>query len=253
MGKNSAIEWTDHTFNPWWGCERVSPACDNCYAETWAHRLGKDLWGKDAPRRFFSDDHWREPFRWNRQAEREGNRRRVFCASMADVFERRKDLDAERERLWPVIENTPMLDWLLLTKRPANARTIAPWGNDWPSNVWLGTTAENQQWYEARAKHLDAAPARIVFMSFEPLLGPISLQDRRLDWAIVGGESGVRARAMEPQWALSLRDQCVARGIPFHFKQWGEYRMGELLGKKKSGRMLEGRTWDELPVNAAFG
>lgn len=253
MGKNSAIEWTDHTFNPWWGCERVSPACDNCYAETWAHRLGKDLWGKDAPRRFFGDGHWREPLLWNGHAEREGKRRRVFCASMADVFEHREDLGEQRERLWPLIEKTPMLDWLLLTKRPANARTIAPWGNDWPSNVWLGTTAENQQWYDTRAKHLDAVPARIVFMSFEPLLGPITLRDHRLDWAIVGGESGARARAMEPGWALSLRDQCVARGIPFHFKQWGEYRMGEMLGKKKSGRILEGRTWDELPSDTAFG
>jgi protein gp37 len=169
---------------------------------------------------------------------------------MADVFERRQDLDEQRKRLWPLIEKTPMLDWLLLTKRPANARTMTPWGNDWPSNVWLGATAENQQWYDARAKHLDAAPARTVFMSFEPLLGSISLRSHRLDWAIVGGESGTRARVMEPSWAMSLRDQCVARGIPFHFKQWGEYRMGVMLGKKKAGRVLEGRIWDELPTTA---
>jgi protein gp37 len=248
MAKNSAIEWTDHTFNPWWGCEKVSPACENCYAEQWARRLGRELWGKSSERRFFSDEHWRGPIRWDREARTEGVRRRVFCASMGDVFEHRTDLDPARERLWHLIESTPSLDWLLLTKRPANVRSMVPWSTDWPINVWLGTTAENQKWYRIRARHLDDSPARVVFMSFEPLLGPINLEQHRLDWAIVGGESGRSARAMSPAWALSLRDQCSRLDIPFHFKQWGEYREGERLGKKVSGRLLEGRTWDEFPL-----
>ena len=118
MGKNSKIEWTHHTFNPWWGCTRVSAACVHCYAETWSKRLGKKLWGPKAPRRFLSDAYWMEPIKWNREAKQQGHRARVFCASMADVFEARSDLNASRERLWKLIEETPQLDWLLLTKRP---------------------------------------------------------------------------------------------------------------------------------------
>src|SRR5258708_7584279 len=117
MGKNSHIEWTHHTFNPWWGCTKVSPACDNCYAEAWAKRVGNDVWGSKAPRRFFSDSHWKEPLKWQAQAAEEEERARVFCASMADVFEARPELDAPRARLWKLIESTPNLDWLLLTKR----------------------------------------------------------------------------------------------------------------------------------------
>jgi protein gp37 len=254
MGKNSAIEWTDHTFNPWWGCERVSPACDNCYAEVWARRLGHTLWGKDAPRRFFSDAHWNEPLRWNRQAAREAIRRRVFCASMADVFENRPDLNSQRERLWQLIEMTPNLDWLLLTKRPANVRVKAPWRARWPENVWIGTTAENQQWYDTRARQLDRVAAKVAFISFEPLLGPIKLNGYRTDWAIVGGESGRAARPMQPEWARSLRDQCTQAGIAFHFKQWGEWQPShdgmERVGKSIAGRLLDGREWNELPVPA---
>src|ERR1043166_782056 len=128
MGANSAIEWTDHTFNPWWGCVKVSPACDFCYAEVWGRRLGKGVGGKDAPRRFFADAHWNEPLRWNRAAAKVGIRRRVFCASMADVFEQRDDLNPQRERLWKLIDSTPNLDWLLLTKRPHNVMTLVPLG-----------------------------------------------------------------------------------------------------------------------------
>src|SRR4051812_9666266 len=114
MAKNSKIEWTHHTFNPWWGCDRVSPACKHCYAETWAHRLGFDLWAKDAPRRMLSDAYWRQPLTWNDEAQVTRSRARVFCASMADVFENRPDLNASRARLWSLIESTPNLDWLLL-------------------------------------------------------------------------------------------------------------------------------------------
>ncbi len=119
MAKNSQIEWTHHTFNPWWGCTKVSSACDNCYAELWAKRMGHQLWGTAAPRRFFGDKHWQEPLMWNEEAGLASRRERVFCASMADVFER-SDLDAQRARLWQLIQSTPNLDWLLLTKRPQN-------------------------------------------------------------------------------------------------------------------------------------
>src|SRR5262249_54064076 len=129
MGDKTAIEWTDHTFNPWWGCVEVSPACDFCYARTWAQRRGHPVWGTDAPRRFFGEAHWGEPLRWNRRAAATGRRARVFCASMADVLEERHDpvgalLEQARARLWATIEATPNLDWLLLTKRPAGDRPL---------------------------------------------------------------------------------------------------------------------------------
>ena len=163
MGKESKIEWTHHTFNPWWGCIRVSPACKHCYADTWAKRLGANLWGAKSERRFFSDAHWNEPIKWNREAVTQGVRRRVFCASMADVFEDRRELDLHRERLWRLIEATPQLDWLLLTKRIEHVRTLAPWKSRWPANIWLGTSTENQRWLEKRVDHLlehDAAVLR---------------------------------------------------------------------------------------------
>src|SRR5712671_6808752 len=131
MAKNSSIEWTDHTFNPWWGCSKVSPGCNNCYAETWAKRVGEKIWGKDEPRRFFTDKHWDEPLKWNDEALSSGTRRRVFCASMADVFEQRTDLNPWRARLWKLTEETPKLDWLLLTKRPENIAASVRWGTTW--------------------------------------------------------------------------------------------------------------------------
>lgn len=283
MAKNSSIEWTHHTFNPWWGCVRVSPACKNCYAETWARRLGLELWGPRSPRRFFGDEHWREPLKWNREAERDGERRRVFCASMADVFEARPELNAWRERLWALVAETPWLDWLLLTKRPERVDRHVPWASAWPGNVWLGTTAENQHWADKRVPELLRHPAAVLFISAEPLLGFIDLSRylrapgkaaRSLDWVIAGGESGPRSRPMNPDWARDLRDQCAASGAKFHFKQWGhwspeslgvdrEHRRVEVLGrdgqpvvlvrigKKASGRLLDGTTWDELPAPRA--
>src|SRR5207245_7041240 len=154
MGKNSSIEWTDHTFNPWWGCTKVSPACTNCYAEVWARRVGADVWGASSERRFFSEKHWQEPLKWNADATAMNRRKRVFCASMADVFESRHDLDDERAKLWNLIDATPSLDWLLLTKRPENIQLMAPWKDIWPRNVWLGTTVENHMYAETRLPHL---------------------------------------------------------------------------------------------------
>lgn len=276
MAKNSHIEWTNHTFNPWWGCHRVSPACDNCYAETWAKRVGQSIWGQRAPRRLFEAAHWREPLKWNREASAEGIRARVFCASMADVFESRVTLNKERQRLWSLIDETPNLDWLLLTKRPQHILSMTPWGQNWPSNVWIGTSVENQKLAELRLPHLLAVPAAIRFLSCEPLLGPLDLRPwfvrpscYPINWVIAGGESGSGSRPMHPHWAVELLHQCQAANVPFHFKQWGHWApldekqgagrkpqvtVGDYhpvqmvaLGKKLAGRTLEGTTWDDLP------
>jgi len=276
MAQNSSIEWTDHTFNPWWGCSKVSPACDNCYAELWAKRMGHQVWGSGAARRFFSAAHWNEPLAWNEDARVARKRKRVFCASMADVFERRAELNAERDRLWRLIEQTPWLDWLLLTKRPQNIANMVPWDEAWPQNVWLGTTVESQMFAEKRLPFLLENAAVVRFLSCEPLLGSLDLSAwfRRpglnsIDWVIAGGESGPRSRPMHPDWAASLLRQCNEAHVPFHFKQWGHWaptgnksdglssRTVTLpherpvrmipLGKKAAGRLLEGATWNGLP------
>ncbi|MGB7542711.1 MAG: phage Gp37/Gp68 family protein [Burkholderiales bacterium] len=277
MARNSAIEWTHHTFNPWWGCTKVSAGCKNCYAETFAHRIGQSIWGASAERRFFGEAHWRDPLRWDTEARREGTRRRVFCASMSDIFEGRKELDALRDRLWRVIDDTRSLDWLLLTKRPERIARYVPWRDRWPANVWLGVTTENQRWADKRIPLLLEFPAAVRFLSCEPLLGSIDLtrwlnQSRCLDWVIAGGESGHKARPMNPEWARRLRDQCGAASVPFHFKQWGHWgpdyanaaetrkrvRLVDSggapvtlvrLGKHAAGRNLDGRTWDEFPAS----
>lgn len=273
MAKDSKIEWTHHTFNPWWGCAKVSPACKHCYAETWAKRVGHQLWGARSPRRFFSEAHWREPLKWNAEASAQGERRRVFCASMADVFEARAELDPWRDKLWALIEETPALDWLLLTKRPHRIASCAPW-RDWPANVWLGTTAETQKWANERVPALLENRAAVHFISSEPLLGRLDLSpwlvSGGIDWVITGGESGPHARPTAPAWVRSLRDQCAAAGVAFHFKQWGHWApsdeppggsvktmhvdggdgMRELLmavGKKAAGRVLDGQLWDGVP------
>ncbi|AWJ91448.1 phage Gp37/Gp68 family protein (plasmid) [Azospirillum baldaniorum] len=254
MAENSAIEWTDATFNPWIGCTKVSPACDHCYAETLSKaRLGVP-WGAGQPRRRTSVQNWNLPLRWNRKAEKEGRRMRVFCASLADVFDAEVS-DEWRNDLFDLIDRAPNLDWLLLTKRPAVARKVMP-ATPRP-NVWLGTTVESQAMAETRIPHLLATPAAVRFLSMEPLLGPVDLTRvvisegpaefyghpnitkarftvnalagvqsfgwRSLDWVIVGGESGPKARPMHPDWARSLRDQCAAADVPFLFKQWGEW------------------------------
>lgn len=259
MGENSKIEWTDHTFNVAWGCEKVSPACDHCYAETWAKRYGMG-WGKDAPRRVMSENHWRAPEKWNTAAQKAGKVARVFCSSMADVFEDHLTLAAQRGRLWPIIDRTPFLQWLLLTKRPENVRAMVPppWLKKWPTNVIFGTTVENQEWAERRLPHLIALGAR-CFVSYEPALGPIDLTFgvpnpqpiafagetmpaiAGIDWLIAGGESGAGARPMMLSWVRSIRDQCKAAGVSFFLKQKIED------GRKISLPMLDGRQWAEMP------
>jgi len=232
MGQDSKIEWTHHTFNPWWGCVKVSDGCKHCYADTFSKRYGHDIWGVDKPRRFFGDKHWNEPVKWNREAEKAGERRRVFCASMADVFEGREDCAPHRWRLFNLIETTPNLDWLLLTKRPENILNLLPtnWLIDPRPNVWLGTTVENQEQAGRRIPELLEAPAVVRFLSCEPLLGPVNLHEVTrnpfggipgIDWVIAGGESGHHARPMAEAWARDLRDQCNNAGIAFFMKQMG--------------------------------
>ena len=176
MGKDSRIEWTHHTFNPWWGCVRVSAACDHCYAETWAKRLGEDVWGPHSERRFFTDAHWKEPLKWNKEAGEANSRRRVFCASMADVFENRNDLIPHRKRLLELIAQTPNLDWLLLTKRIHLVKRQLPKGYEFPRNVWLGATVENQEAVKRIKYLLEFESPSVRFLSCEPLLSAIDIQ-----------------------------------------------------------------------------
>lgn len=370
--KETGISWCDFTFNPWIGCQKVSPACKHCYAEELTNRFGGDFSGT---RKLTSDAYWREPSKWNREAEGASERPRVFCASLADVFEdwngpivdhrggrlrvspvgawvsagplgsetdmqRMSDdfcdvtMNDVRQRLFALIDATPNLDWLLLTKRPENIKRminiirldggttgrIPEFDIDTPAhpyfrrNVWLGTTCENQEQADKRIPELlkcrDLSP--VLFLSCEPLLGPVDLtkvevpehadrlrrpwdiegykfnalqehdEDRfhqgpaTINWVIVGGESGPNARPTHPEWARSLRDQCQAAGVAFHFKQWGEYVPGDhdsvkfgddhkttlpwhspdfgndltpmvRVGKSRAGRLLDGREWNEVP------
>lgn len=331
MGANSSIEWTDHTFNPWTGCLRVSPGCDNCYAAATAKRNAAVFggWEPGDARKRTSAAYWRKPLAWNAEAKRGGRRARVFCASMADVFDNCAD-PAWRCDLWDLIAETPHLDWLLLTKRPQNIADMLPPGwRDGYSNAWLGTTVENQAEADRRIPHLLKTPAAKRFLSCEPLLGPVDLSGWMpgdngcqgcddgegygnrcsrddipreeqcpwnraaqytkdhgpydahgcpaavtchvvtIDWVISGGESGPGARPSHPDWHRSLRDQCAAAGVPFFFKQWGEWApAGELgfhghehkprqgmppasmlrVGKKAAGALLDGREHREFPA-----
>jgi len=297
MGQDSKIQWTTHTWNPWRGCTKVSPGCANCYAEAMSKRnpavLG--VWGDGGTRVVASESQWREPLKWDRAAKAAGERHRVFCASLADVFEDwdgqvvgsqggrllvdglgawRKEsenvtgrdwdkltLDHARDRLFDLIDATPNLDWLLLTKRPENLDRMLPWTSAhagqyrervWP-NVWVGTTVENQEQADKRIPILLKIPAAVRFLSVEPMLGRVDLgkylgfqhedeigienPDQSLpreqgvpfhdpwvrgpDWVICGGESGAKARNFNIHWARDLRDQCKAAGAPFFMKQLG--------------------------------
>jgi protein gp37 len=230
VGDRTSIAWTDHTFNPWWGCEKVSEACKFCYAEREAHRFGHQVWGKGADRRTFSTKHWMRPHAWDIAAKAAGVRRRVFCASMADVFEAREDLDGERRKLWDLIESTSGLDWLLLTKRPENIGRMVPadWLRQPRPNVWYGTTVENQATADKRIPELLMLPGPVRFLSCEPLLEPINLfeyltpvRPRRIDWVIAGGESGPRPRLLDQAWIEDLMEQARAGGAAMFVKQLG--------------------------------
>ena len=349
------IEWTSthnpdgtitpgYTFNPWEGCSKVSEGCKNCYAEERSKRFKTVEWGPGGTRRRTSKANWKKPLAWNKQAEAEGVRKRVFCASLADVFEDRPELHKWRTDLFTLILQTSNLDWLLLTKRPENVmpsidaafeiaqesdmssdakKSLFAWSlGALPNNVWIGTSVENQEQADKRIPELLKVPAKVRFLSMEPLLGPVDLRHfltifdhcpedseeegcegchglpnidehgecnavftKQLNWVICGGESGPHARPMHPDWARSLRDQCQAAGVPFLFKQWGEWVDVENLeddwegarrrhwpdslsrlrmehppahciggdtevarvGKHAAGRELDGRTWDQFP------
>lgn len=224
MSETTGIGWTDHTFNPWWGCTEVSPGCAHCYARVWAARMGHAVWGKHAPRKAASDGYWTKPLAWNRAAAKVGERRRVFCASMGDVFEDHPLCNAERPKLWPLIRATPHLDWLLLTKRAHRIAECLPddWGNGYP-NVWLGVSVENQSMLP-RIERLAAIPAVVRFVSAEPLLGPLEIPPDlllALDWIIVGGESGpdgVR-REMQIEWMARVVEGAVDAAVAVYVKQ----------------------------------
>jgi protein gp37 len=223
MSQNSKIEWTDHTFNPWIGCQKVSPGCDHCYAESQNkfRKWNGGTWGPHAPRKRTAQSTWKNPLKWAREASDRGKSARVFCASLADVFDNKASEEA-REDLFELIRQTPTLDWLVLTKRPEKIAKLLPvdWGDGY-SNVWLGTTAEDQEWYDHRWSILRKIPAKIRFISYEPALGPLRLKPWNVqpDWVICGGESGAGPRYMQPDWARSLRDQCANFGVAFFMKQ----------------------------------
>lgn len=267
--ENSKIEWTQHTFNPWWGCFKISDGCKNCYAEKLDARFGETHWGKDAPRKFMSDAHWNKPLVWNRKAAAAGERHRVFCASMSDVLEILPDghpstdaINEARERLWALMAETQSLDWLILTKRPENFHLI-PSQNRSHGNIWLGVTAENQEQADIRIPLLlEQSWASVRFVSYEPALGPVDLekfvcdtsgepaesfphfpakQNHGLNWIICGGESGPGHRPMDLNWVRMMRAQCWWSEIPFLFKQKIED------GKKVSLPILDGVRHAEFP------
>jgi protein gp37 len=312
MADQTNIEWADSTFNPWIGCTKISPACDHCYAETLMDsRLGRVQWGAGQQRVRTSPANWRKPVQWNARADafREcaacgwrGDlarrdeplafacpacdvtdwrpaRRRVFCASLADVFD--NEVDPQwRADLFDLIARCENLDFLLLTKRIGNVRGMLPvtWTigatKPWP-NVWLGATICNQEEADRDIPKLLSTPAALRFVSIEPMLSQIDLNLgwnndtgrwdssgrelplRRIDWVICGGESGPGARPMQPEWVRSLRDQCETARVPFMFKQWGEWAPeatsahGDApmvkYGKHLAGRRIDGRTHDGFP------
>lgn len=250
MGDVTGISWCDHTHNSWWGCLEVSPGCEKCYARILAERFGHAVWGapRDTERMITSNANWRKPLVWNaraaandtnwddktwRPAVRGGQRRLVFSASMSDVFEWHPQLDLPRQRLWKLIEDTPYLDWLLLTKRPMNIKRMLPkaWLDDPRPNVWLGTSAEDQERADLRIPYLLDVPAVVHFISAEPLLGPIDFGDylgpERINWVITGGESGAGHRPMDPKWVEDIDAQCDDAAIAHFFKQHGGRRPGD--------------------------
>ncbi len=283
MGKNSKIEWCDHTFNPWIGCTKVSPGCAHCYAEVstparTARAQGRETWGKGAQRMRTGESYWEQPHKWERESlariDAGGQPARVFCSSLADMF------DPEVPAQWfldlaQLITLCPGLTWMLLTKRPENILprlTLATLWRGFPSNVQIGCTVENQEWANKRRDIFKEVPATVKYVSYEPALG-------KVDWTgwefinglICGGESGHAARPMNPAWARASREWCAANNVPFFFKQWGEWvdtsnapagliSGDDLLaaslerrivmhrvGKHRAGRILDGVEHNSLP------
>lgn len=242
MAEQTEISWADATFNPWIGCTKVSPACDFCYAaRDNERRKWVPGWGAGVPRRRTKT--WGNPIAWDRKAAATGTRPRVFCASLADVFDNEVP-DEWRTDLWALLRKTPNLRWLLLTKRIGNAAKMLP--PDWPyPNAGLMATLANQEEWDRDYPKLARLPATWKGVSAEPLLGPINIGDAKPDWIITGGESGASHRYTDPQWVRSIRDQCAANGIAFHHKQWSGNR------PKSNGCELDGREHKDFPAALA--
>lgn len=227
MAEKSIIAWTNNTFNPWMGCTKVSDGCKNCYAETLTkNRMGLSLWGKNGRRQVTTDANWKKPLQWDKEAEKNGERTRVFCASLCDVFEDHPTANATRPRLWSLIERCQWLDWQILTKRPERIEANLPgnWGNGW-GNVWLGTSIEDMR-VAHRADVLREIPATVRFISYEPALGPLNDLDLTgIDWILYGGESGSGYRPENKQWARDMKVKCESIGTcAFFHKQSAAYR-----------------------------
>lgn len=231
----SKIEWTQSTWNPITGCTKVSPGCKYCYAERMAKRL--QAMGKPAYQNGFQvtihEELFEYPLQWK-------SPRLIFVNSMSDLFHERVPEDIIL-RLFDVMNRASWHTFQVLTKRAERLSQISP-SVQWTDNIWAGVSVENAE-YLHRIDYLRSTGAKVKFLSLEPLLGPLSNLDLTgIDWVIVGGESGPNARQMEPEWATEIRDACLQRNVPFFFKQWGG------TNKKKNGRLLEDRTWDEMPA-----
>lgn len=234
----SSIEWTEATWNPVTGCQKISPGCKNCYAERMAKRL-KAMGQPNYANGFKLTMHehmLNRPFEWK-------SPKIIFVNSMSDLFH--DDVEVSFiQKVFDVMRNAYWHNFQVLTKRPERVIELNS-RLEWAPNIWMGTSVENED-YSFRVDQLRQTNAHVKFLSLEPLLGPISnLNLENINWVIVGGESGPNARPMEKEWAIDIRDQCIKTSTPFFFKQWGGVR------KKKAGRVLEGRTWDEMPMNVA--
>ena len=235
MATKSAIEWTESTWNPLTGCTKISPGCKNCYAERMAKRL--KAMGQEKYRNGFKltlhPESLDEPLRWKKP-------QMIFVNSMSDLFH--KDVPVEFIRqVFGVMRQAHWHTFQVLTKRAERLLELDA-QIDWPENVWMGVSVENQD-YAFRIDLLRQTHARVKFLSLEPLLGPLpALRLKGIDWVIVGGESGPKARSIKREWVTEIRDQCLYAGVPFFFKQWGG------TNKKKTGRLLDGKTWDEWPM-----
>jgi protein gp37 len=235
MATQSKIEWTESTWNPVTGCTKISPGCKICYAERMALRL-QAMGQRNYANGFKLTLHehtLRKPLSWKKP-------QRIFVNSMSDLFHDEVPLEFIL-RVFDVMKHADWHQFQVLTKRSQRLLELSS-QIEWPTNVWMGVSVENQD-YTFRIDHLRETGARIKFLSLEPLLGPLpGLDLNGIDWAIVGGESGFGARPMQKEWVLEIRGQCRAAGVPFFFKQWGG------INKKRTGRLLEGRTWDDMPI-----
>ena len=242
--KDSLIAWTDHTFNPWMGCAKVSAGCKNCYAERLTkNRMGLSLWGEGRTRQVTKSP-WRNVLKWERDAAHAAEQALVFCGSLCDVFEDHAVANETRPRVWDLIRSCQSLVFQLLTKRPENITRFLPadWGLEgWP-NVWLGTSLEDIT-VASRADHLREIPAAVRFVSYEPALGPLDELDLSgVDWVIYGGESGPGFRPENKDWARSMRARCKAEGVAFFHKQ-------SAGGRTETGVLLDGEIVREYPTS----